>query len=110
MKYQEIESGGSMIPILRNLSTVTIKIKLDDFKRKKYQKNYQVDSVKKRIDPRTTGKFWTKVRDIAGVVGGVTSSILLAPLPPKIELAVKIVTGISFAIAGRAWVDKSKSK
>lgn len=78
--------------------------------KEKISEELSVDSVKKRIDPRTTGKFWTKVRDIAGVVGGVTSSILLAPLPPKIELAVKIVTGISFAIAGRAWVDKSKSK
>lgn len=109
MKYQEIESGGSMIPILRNLSTVTIKINWMTLK-EKISEELSVDSVKKRIDPRTTGKFWTKVRDIAGVVGGVTSSILLAPLPPKIELAVKIVTGISFAIAGRAWVDKSKSK
>lgn len=78
--------------------------------KEKISEELSVDSVKKRIDPRTTGKFWAKVRDVAGVVGGVTSSILLAPLPPKIELAVKIVTGISFAIAGRAWVDKSKSK
>lgn len=78
--------------------------------KEKISEELSVDSVKKRIDPRTTGRFWSKVRDVAGVVGGVTSSILLAPLPPKIELAVKIVTGISFAIAGRAWVDKSKSK
>ena len=78
--------------------------------KEKISEELSVDSVKKRIDPRTTGRFWSKVRDVAGVIGGVTSSILLAPLPPKIELAVKIVTGISFAIAGRAWVDKSKSK
>lgn len=67
--------------------------------------------VTERIDPRTTGSRWAKIRNIAGVIAGVSGGLLLIPiLPIAVIPYIQALTAVSVAISGRAWIDKSNIK
>lgn len=65
---------------------------------------------KDRLNPKTTGSKWKKVRNIAGVVSVVGSLVIAAPvaLPATAAAWVTWITLASGIIAGRAHLDKSK--
>ena len=68
--------------------------------------------IKERVDPKTTPKFWRKVRNVAGIVASVGGLIIspIAPftLPATAISWVSYITMISGVIAGRAHLTKEK--
>ena len=63
--------------------------------------------LKERADPKTTGKFWRKVRNIAfGIASGAGSTAVLLP-DGKAKLYSAIITGIFTFIGTIAHSDKS---
>jgi len=69
-----------------------------------------VQESKDRLNPKTTGKKWAKVRNIAGIIAGVGGGLLLIPVMPAAAIPyIQAVTIISSVLAGRAYLDKSKS-
>lgn len=63
--------------------------------------------IKERADPKTTGKFWRKIRNVAASIasGGV---IVMGVLPDgKAKLITGVVTGIATALSLGAHADKS---
>ena len=67
-----------------------------------------VQETKDRLDPKTTGFFWAKVRNVAGIIAGVGGGLLLIPLIPAAAIPyIQAVTVISTTIATGAHMDKS---
>ena len=68
------------------------------------------DEVVKRIDPRTTGGIWAKIRNVAGITAAVGGLVLIMPvsLPATVVGWVTWITTASSLIAGGANLDKSK--
>lgn len=62
-----------------------------------------------KIDPRTTGGRWKRVRNIAGIVAGGLGLIILAPinLPADIALWIQWGAAVSGFIATGANFDSS---
>lgn len=63
-----------------------------------------------RIDPRTTGGIWAKVRNVAAIVGSVGGLVLLAPitLPATVTAWITWVTIAAGTLSGASNLDKSK--
>lgn len=69
-----------------------------------------VQETKDRLNPKTTGKKWAKVRNIAGIIAGVAGGLLFIPImPPAAIPYIQAIAAISTAVAGRAYLDKSRS-
>lgn len=67
-----------------------------------------VQETKDRINPKTTGNLWAKVRNIAGLIAGVGGGLLLIPIIPAAAIPyIQAVTVISTTIATGAHLDKS---
>ena len=70
-----------------------------------------VQETKERINPKTTGKFWAKVRNISAIIAGIGGGLLLIPVMPAAAIPyIQAVTIISSALAGGANMDKSRIK
>lgn len=66
--------------------------------------------IKQRLSPKTTPKFWAKVRNIAGLIAGV-GGILIAPVCPFSLGAtaitwIEFITAISASVASTAHLTK----
>lgn len=61
-----------------------------------------------RLNPKTTPKFWRKVRNIAVIVGVVAGAVLSAgaTLPPTIITIATIAASASAGVAGAAQMTK----
>jgi len=68
--------------------------------------------IKERVDPRTTGSLWKRVRNIAGIVAFVGGVVIAAPvsLPTAVVTWITWLTATSAGISGAAWLDKSGKK
>lgn len=61
-----------------------------------------------RVDPKTTSKFWAKVRNVSGIIAGITGGLLLLPIIPAVAIPyIQSLAVISAAVASRAHLDKS---
>jgi len=72
------------------------------------------DSIKqsgKRLDPRTTGGWFAKARNIAASLAGIGGSLMIAPIDftDKTTGWIKAITGILTAIAGLTNLNTSKN-
>lgn len=64
--------------------------------------------VKERIDPKTTGNFWRKVRNVSGsIAAGLTIAIQFIP-DGNAKIITGLLLGLSTIISGTSHLDKSK--
>jgi hypothetical protein len=72
----------------------------------KASKEFSKESLKKRADPKTTGSFWKKVRNIAGTIGaGLLAAAGFTTGTTRLVLAVS--GGLLEAVGAIAHADTS---
>jgi len=66
--------------------------------------------IAERIDPKTTGKFWRKLRNVSGsIAAGLVYAMPYVP-SGKLKIAAGLLLGLTTALSIKSHLDKSNKK